>query len=182
MNVRVSVMPPVVKLNAKKNAKVVNAKGKGKGKVDAKVVNVKAKGKGMEMVKHTPGQVIETKSGKRYIVDQNRRYIPISKKNARRDQSREVGKSESASAPRAGSIQMINGQTYVVGEDRRTFIPITPSAAAGQGVLTTLLEVAAVILIADLIIDLIVDDIAFDDLAYTPSFGVDNVWNSGGFF
>lgn len=136
--------------------------------------------------KHAPGQVVETKSGKRYIVDQNKRYVPLSsKKNARRNDS---SKGKFVSAPRAGSLQLINGQTFVVGEDRKTFIPITPSAASGKGVLTTLLEVAVVILVADLVIDLLIDDLIPGDIVYNSiasgSSGMSGFsasgWNSGG--
>lgn len=118
--------------------------------------------------KYLPGQIVITKSGKRYIVNQNMQYVPLtSKKNAqRRDVPQSKSQSRrSVSAPRAGSLQLVNGQTYVVGEDRKTYIPITQSAASGTGVLITLLEIAAVILIADLVVDLIIDDIELDDLS-----------------
>lgn len=145
--------------------------------------------------KHKPGQVIETKSGKRYIVDQSGRYVPLSStKHARRGEAQKKRTQSRVTAPRAGTLQIINGQTYVVGEDRKTYIPITPSAAAGRGVLTTLLEIAAVVLIADLVIDLIVDDVILDDLDIgNAGFGNSgfgdmgflnsgNGWNAGGFF
>lgn len=142
--------------------------------------------------KFSPGQIVVTKGGKRYIVDQDRRFVPMtSKKNPQREdqanRSRRRNsariparpKSNDVSAPRAGSLLLINGQTFVVGEDRKTFIPITPSVAGGQGVLTTLLEVAAVVLIADLVVDLIVDDIALDNLAQAASFGSVGSFDAG---
>lgn len=144
--------------------------------------------------KHLPGQVVVTKSGKRYIVDQNLRYVPLtSKKNAQRMEAEasrssnsKTGRAKSVAAPRAGSLQLVNGQTYVVGEDRKTYIPITQSAATGTGVLTTLLEIAAVVLIADLVVDLIVDDIALDEIQSrsVQSFGsnLNVAGNSGGDF
>lgn len=122
----------------------------------------KTKVKSNTKAKYLPGQVVVTKTGKRYIMDQNLRYIPLtSKKNAQRKDGPQS--QSSVSAPRAGSLQVVNGQTYVVGEDRKTYIPITQAAASGKGVLMTLLEIAAVILIADLIVDLIIDDIDLDD-------------------
>lgn len=148
--------------------------------------NAKSKGKNAKArAKYLPGQMLETKSGKRYIVDQSLRFIPLtSKKNARRSGTGK-GKasrrpaSQSVSAPRAGSLQIVNGQTYVVGEDRKTYIPITQSAASGTGVLTRLLEIAGVILIADLVVDLIIDDVQMNDLLATQSFGFSSVSGMG---
>lgn len=146
---------------------------------------MKAVGGGMpkklKAAKYAPGQIVVTKGGKRYIVDQKQRYVPLtSKRNAQRNHSgakRQNTKPLSVSAPHAGSLQMINGQTFIVGEDRKTYIPITQAASTGRGVLTTLLEVAAVVVIADLVVDLIVDDIA--DLAQVGSLDSVGVFGSG---
>lgn len=181
-----------------------------KAKVTQTVVNVKTDAKvrtEKTVTKFAPGQIIITKSGRRYIVDQNLRYIPMtSKKNPRRNESTSKSAQKrgselqtnirhhsgakpkptprSVAAPRAGSLILINGQTFVVGEDRKTFIPITQTAANGQGVLTTLLEIAAVVLIADLVVDLIVDDVMLDGLdtaqmGSVGSFGSVNSFRAG---
>lgn len=145
--------------------------------------------------KYAPGQIVVTRSGKRYIVDQNMKYVPLtSKLNARRSElegsqqrnskskksKKSNSKSKSVSAPRAGSLQLVNGQTYVVGEDRKTYIPITQSAAAGTGVLTTLLGIVAVVLVTDLVVDLIIDDLQLPDMEVS-GWNAGNVGNLGDF-
>lgn len=142
---------------------------------------------------HKPGQILVTKAGKRYIVGTDLKYVPLtSKKHAhRKDRATSSHlRKGSAQAPQAGSLQLIGGQTFVVGEDRKTFIPITKSAASGQGVLTTFLEVVVILALADLVVDLIVDDVITDDMVNTDasfsdagdiSYGTNEWFNAGDF-